>query len=190
MAIDHRTIVKQEDVDEVVTLMDAKRQREIYLRLARRAAISGNRPLATFASAKARHLSSAKDVSQLALADLYSGLVNIPTDGVDGVLERLSAIPDKELTPKDRFLKDAARVVAEEVSRPPPEFSLTQVRRDMLSKEYRDEMADRMLHPAPSTTPGQATAGKPADTEALQNFVSQGRSRIKEIDAMLTSESQ
>lgn len=199
LAIDHANVVDKDDVEEVLALMERRRQREVYLRLARRAAINGNRELATFSSQKAVLLSDPKDKEQLALAELYSGLVNIPTDGVEAVLRRLAAINRQELSPKDRFLKDAAEIVAEEVARPPPEESLTQVRRTMVEKEYRDARSERLLRigkTAPAIDTGQTGSttpspqDNPAPTADVEDFVSQGRSKLKEIDAMLTSEGQ
>ncbi len=191
MAIDHTDLVHMDDIEVVLALMEQGRQREIYLRLARRAAINGNRELANFSARNATRLSSPEDRSQRALAELYSGLVNIPTDGVEKVLVRFSAIQDKDLSPKDRFLKDAARIVAEEVAKPPGEESLTQVRRDMVEKEYRDRMAERIRNAKPLVQPTTTVQSDGTKATAdLENFVSAGRSKLKEIDAMLTSESK
>ena len=114
LAIDHKDALPPTEITAVLSLVERKRQREIFLRLARRAAINGDRELANFASESARRLSSKEDTSQLALADLYSGIVEIPSDGIEDVLTRLAAIPDHELSPKDRFLKNAAEIVAED----------------------------------------------------------------------------
>ena len=50
---------------------------------------------------------------QIALADLYSSLVNIPGDNIGEVLDKLDSLADKDLSPKDRFLRDAAQIVAD-----------------------------------------------------------------------------
>jgi chemotaxis protein MotC len=141
LALDHQKALPPSEIKEVLSLVERKRQREIYLRLARRAAINGNRDLADFASDEARQLSTKGDNSQLALAELYSGIVDIPTDDIEDVLTRLSSIKNEDLSPKDRFLRDAAQIVAEEVVGPPSQESLTQVQRDMVNKEYRDRMS-------------------------------------------------
>lgn len=206
LALDHEQALPPAEIKEVLSLVERKRQREIYLRLARRAAIAGKRDLTEFASTEARRLSEQSDTSQLALAELYSGLVNIPSDGVNHILDKLASIPDTELSPKDRFLRDAARVVAEEVTNPPGEDSLTQVRRDMVDKEYRDRMSDLAIDAAQtaSTSPvreqvlgqdGVKDAEDSTRKQALddrmgkiENFVSVGRTKLNDIDQLLSGE--
>jgi chemotaxis protein MotC len=206
LAIDHQDVLPPSEIKEVLSLVERRRQREIYLRLARRAAIFGHKPLAEFASREAQRLSEKGDDSQLALAELYSGIVNIPSDDIEDVLNRLNAIPDEELSPKDRFLRDAARVVAQEVIEPPGEESLTQVRRDMVDKEYRDRMSQLVIDASKtaSTTrdavvPSQRNAVEEGKAEtrkqaldarigAVENFVGLGRSRLKDVDALLSNE--
>ena len=206
LALDHEKALPPAEIREVLSLVERKRQREIYLRLARRAAIAGNKSLTDFASKEARRLSEKSDASQLALAELYSGIVNIPSDGVNQILDSLASIPDAELAPKDRFLRDAARVVAEEVTRAPDGDSLTQVRHDMVDKEYRDRMSDLAIDAADtaSTTllEGQASshedlrnAANAADRQALdhrigeiESFVSAGRTKLNDIDLLLAGD--
>lgn len=204
LAIDHPKILPPAEIKEVLSLVEPRRQREIYLRLARRAAINGDRPLADFSSSEARHLSKPADTSQIALADLYSGLVNIPGEGIEDVLKRLATISDKDLTPKDRFLRDAAQIVAEEVLDPPGAESLTQVKADMVDKEYRDRMSEMVIDaqkttsiaktpvvaPAETTTEPAPTRKQALDAEisTVEDFVSTSRARLKDIDALLSSE--
>jgi chemotaxis protein MotC len=198
LAIDHKNALPPDEIKAVLSLIERKRQREIYLRLGRRAAIDGNKPLADFASKEARRLSSTDDAGQLALADLYSGIVNIPSDGINQVLEKLAEIPDKSLSPKDRFLRDAARIVAEEVVKDPGEDSLRQVERVMVDKEYRDMMSERVAKASDEalaeTLP--STQNLPEETrkqaldsriDAVEDFVSVGRSKLKDIDALLST---
>jgi chemotaxis protein MotC len=207
LALDHQDALPPEEIKEVLSLVERKRQREIYLRLARRAAIFGDRKLAEFASHEARRLSEPGETSQLALAELYSNLITIPTSGVEDVLGRLDSIPDKDLSPKDRFLRDAARIVAEEVTGPPSEESLTQVKRDMVDKEYRDRMSELVLDAgktasttrnaiAPAGHDGQQDGKADTRKQALddqigkaEDLVGLGRSKLKDIDALLSSES-
>ncbi|MDB5525946.1 MAG: putative chemotaxis protein motC [Rhizobium sp.] len=205
LAMDHQKALPPEEITAVLSLVERRRQREIYLRLARRSAISGDKKLADFAANEARRLSEKGDTSQLALAELYSGLVNIPTDGVDDVLDRISTIPDQELSPKDRFLRQAAEIVAQEVVGPPSEESLTQVKLDMVNKEYRDSMSGSEVNSA-NTTPATKDAPKGYDNQnngkadtrkqaldvrigEVKNFVGLGRSKLNDIDALLSAES-
>lgn len=206
LAMEQKEALPPQEIKAVLSLIERKRQREIYLRLGRRAAINGDKPLAEFAAREARRLSSSEDTGQLALAELYSGLVNVPTDGIEKVLQKLADIPDKALSPKDRFLRDAARVVAEEVLKPPGEDSLRQVRRAMVDKEYRDMMSERVANAVEEavksgsnlTDPLANTEDLPVETrmqaldsriDRIEDFVSLGRSKLKDIDALLSTES-
>lgn len=206
LAMDHKDALPPPEIKAVLSLIERKRQREIYLRLGRRAAISGDKALADFAAREARRLSNTEDTGQLALAELYSGLVNVPTDGIEKVLQQLAEIPDKALSPKDRFLRDAARVVGEEVLRPPSETSLKQVRRAMVDKEYRDMMSERAAKAiseaakdAPVLPDPLANAEElPVETrmqaldsriDRIEDFVTVGKSKLKDIDALLSTES-
>jgi chemotaxis protein MotC len=206
LAIEQKQALPPPEIKAVLSLVERKRQREIYLRLGRRAAIEGDKPLAEFATEEARRLSNAEDTGQLALVELYSGLVNVPTDGIEKVLRQLAEIPDLSLSPKDRFLRDAATVIAEEVLRPPGEDSLRQVKRDMVDKEYRDMMSERVAkaikdaarNEASTPAPVAIPEDLPAETrmqaldsriDRIEDFVSIGRSKLKDIDALLSTES-
>jgi chemotaxis protein MotC len=203
LAIEQKQALPPPEIKAVLSLIERKRQREIYLRLGRRAAINGDKPLAEFASQEARRLSRSDDTGQLALAELYTGLVNVPTDGIEKVLQKLNEIPDQSLSSKDRFLRDAARVVAEEVLKPPGEDSLRQVEREMVDKEYRDMMSERVSKAAGKTvtslqTPIANGEDLPVETrmqaldsriKGIEDFVSVGRSKLKDIDALLSTES-
>ena len=206
LAMDHKDALPPSEIKAVLSLIERKRQREIYLRLGRRAAINGDKELAEFAAGEARGLSKSEDTGQLALAELYSGLVNVPTDGIEKVLQDLAEIPDKALSPKDRFLREAARVIGEEVLRPPGEDSLKQVRRAMVDKEYRDMMSERVAKAVaeaaeeiPALPDPIANAEElPVETRMqaldsrinrIEDFVSVGKSKLKDIDALLSTES-
>lgn len=206
LAMDHKEALPPSEIKAVLSLVERKRQREIYLRLGRRAAISGDKALTEFASREARRLSNSEDAGQLALAELYSGLVNVPTDGIEKVLQDLSEIPDKALSPKDRFLREAAVVVGEEVLSPPSETSLKQVRRAMVDKEYRDMMSERVAKAVAEAAretpvlpvPVANAEDLPVETrmqaldsriDRIEDFVSVGKSKLKDIDALLSTES-
>jgi chemotaxis protein MotC len=208
LAVEQKDKLPQSEIASILSLIERTKQREIYLRLARRSAIEGDKTMADFAADQAKKLSRPGDTSQLALAQLYSGIVNIPGDSIESVLLGLSTIPDSDLSPKDRFLREAARVVGEEVLRPPGEDSLTQVKRHMIDKEYRDMMSQRVLDagktasiankkpvPAPAANnaqPAAAEARKDAlDTklDTVEDFVSTGRSKLNDIDTLLSGES-
>ena len=128
------------------------------------------------------------------------------TDGIEKVLQDLAEIPDKALSPKDRFLREAARVIGEEVLRPPGEDSLKQVRRAMVDKEYRDMMSERVAKAVAEAAeeipvlpdPVANAEELPVETrmqaldsriDRIEDFVSVGKSKLKDIDALLSTES-
>lgn len=206
LAIEQKQALPPPEIKAVLSLIERKRQREIYLRLGRRAAINGDKALAEFASREARRLSETGDTGQLALAELYSGLVNVPSDGIEKVLQDLAEIPDTALSPKDRFLREAAQVIGEEVLRPPGDNSLKQVRQAMVDKEYRDMMSERVAKAVVEAAREQPMQSDPiANIEDLpvetrmqaldsrinriEDFVSVGKSKLKTIDALLSTES-
>jgi chemotaxis protein MotC len=206
LAIEQKTALPPPEIKAVLSLVERKRQREIYLRLSRRAAIEGDKPLAEFAAHEARRLSNSDDTGQLALAELYSSLVNVPTDGIEKVLQRISDIPDISLNAKDRFLREAAEVVGEEVLRPPAEESLRQVKLNMVDKEYRDMMSEKVAKAAAEAATLGSSLPKPianpkdlpvdkrdaaldSRIERIDDFVSLGKSKLKDIDALLSTES-
>ncbi|WP_310411041.1 chemotaxis protein MotC [Mycoplana sp. BE70] len=119
LATDNFENVGEENIQEILSFMDIPRQREVYLRMARLAAISGKERLATMAADRAQALSGDGEQVPKTLADLYSGLASISSADVSQAAEKLIAIPDSDLSAKDRALKEAARVLAEEVLRPP-----------------------------------------------------------------------
>src|SRR5690606_27481640 len=57
LAVDHFEAIKEDDILEVLSFMDVPRRREVYLRMARLAAISGKNKLASLAAERAQVLS-------------------------------------------------------------------------------------------------------------------------------------
>jgi chemotaxis protein MotC len=108
------------EVDQVIAGMDPERQKVIYLRLARRAAIDGIPNLAEYASSKADAVkigAAGQDSDPRAL--LYSGLAAVTSDTVEQVLSKLKAIDRSRLSESDRELLAAAEAIAAEVTAPP-----------------------------------------------------------------------
>jgi chemotaxis protein MotC len=183
--------------------MDKPRQREVYLRIARRAAIGGMQELATLASTRAQDLSDVADAGPKALASLYSGLVGIPSKGILEAVKDISAIPEAELSPRDRALRQAATVVAEA---PNPE-SLTQATVSNVKSDTTKEKSGAATGSgdSPFATPASDAALKAAQPNAvpqadlseqgradpvLDAFLSTGRSKLDEIDSLLKGEDQ
>ena len=194
-------------IQEILGFMDKPRQREVYLRIARRAAINGMQELATLASTRAQDLSDVADAGPKALASLYSGLVGIPSKGILEAVKDISAIPETELSPRDRALRQAATVVAEEVLRAPDPESLTQatvsnVKIDTTKEEgggvtgsgdspFATPASEAALKAAqPDAVPQAALSEKEPADPVLDAFLSTGRSKLDEIDSLLKGEDQ
>ena len=97
-----------EAVAEIASLMDAEREKVIYLRIARRAAIDGMTELSAFAAAKAESSNLPEDPR----AELYATLAAITSGTGDDVAARLAGIDRDRLSKSDKQLLDAARAVA------------------------------------------------------------------------------
>ncbi|MGD9477949.1 chemotaxis protein MotC [Shinella sp. G-2] len=212
LAVDHFGSVKEEDILEILSFMDVPRQREVYLRMARLAAISGKNKLAVLAAERAQMLAGEGESLPKALADLYSGLASVPSSDVAAAMDTIIAIPDDQLSPKDRALKAAARAVAEEVLRT-PQASAAQQTTDKADKPVEAEnasyeglneaeMADRAMDPQARGEETPVAAAEPEQGKkeqqepqekagidpAFDTFVSSGRSKLDEIDALLKGE--
>ncbi len=211
LAVDHFDALKEEDILEVLSFMDVPRQREVYLRMARLAAITGKNKLATLAATRAQLLSEDGESVPKVLADLYSGLASVPSADVASAMQAIAAIPDDKLSAKDRALKAAARAVAEEVLRV-PEGGATQAAvpetETALPAEGKDpsyeglnqaEMADRAMDPRAGAEEAPVAVAEPETKKkeqeanagidpAFDTFVSSGRSKLDEIDALLKGE--
>lgn len=197
-------------IQEILGFMDKPRQREVYLRIARRAAIGGMTALATLASGRAQELSDGTpDTGPKALASLYSGLVGIPSKGILEAVKDISAIPEAELSPRDRALRQAATVVAEEVLRAPDPESLTQATDSKVVPENMNMTekngAETGSGDSPFAVPASGGAENVAQTEpeqqvassennppdpVLDAFLTSGRTKLDEIDSLLKGEDE
>lgn len=180
-------------IEEILGFFDGPRRREVYLRIARRAAIGGMQELASLASAQAQSLSDSTSSGSQALATFYSGLVNVPSKDILGAVREIDAIPDDQLSPRDRQLRDAAAFVAEEVLRRPQAASLTQASSPTVDAEETGNGAGASDSPfaAPQTVAQPAESAELASSDAapadpaLDAFLSKNRSRLDEIDSLL-----
>ncbi|OLP58172.1 chemotaxis protein [Xaviernesmea oryzae] len=198
----------KEKVEAILSFMDRPRQREVYLRIARRAAIGGMTDLARLASEQAQALADPGDSAPKALASLYAGLVDVPSSGIVDALKSLEAIPENQLTDRDRALRDAARHVADEVLRAPSEPEsgpvVEQVAEGHAGSPLPEETGSGAspFAAAPPTPDASAEAAQaevqkteppagapdPALDPVLTSFVEDGKSKLKSIDDLLKSE--
>lgn len=188
LAVEHFEALSEEDILTTLSLMDNDRQREVYLRIARAAAIAGKNGLARLAADRALGLSGSDAAPMANLANLYGGLANVPTSDVGAALQAMSGIPDEALSVSDRALRDAARAVAEEVvrmpaSETPPEVVAAPVVNVAVNP---DEPQDPQA-PMPSVPETPATT--PDADPAFRSFVDTGRTKLDEIDNLLKEES-
>ncbi|MCD2183421.1 chemotaxis protein MotC [Rhizobium sp. GN54] len=213
LAVENFEKIGEETIQEILSFMDAPRQREVYLRMARLSAISGKSRLAVVAAERAQALTGDGDEGPRTLADLYSGLASISSSDVTQAIEQLSAIPDEDLSAKDRALKEAARRIAEEVLRPPElavgvqaaepaDLTIGQDAQAPAENVSEDErmsptavaVEPAMQEPEPATSapqsPEEAANGAPQQTAdpAFDGFVATGRSKLDEIDKLLEGE--
>lgn len=104
---------------DITSMMDHERERVIYLRIARRAAIDGLNELSAFAAAKAIPDGDGPVGAGDPRAELYASLSNITSATVDDIRAKLKTIDRAKLSPSDRELLDAAQQITQEVVAPP-----------------------------------------------------------------------
>ncbi|MBY3502134.1 chemotaxis protein [Rhizobium laguerreae] len=196
LVVGHDHDVKPQDVIDILSFMDAPRQREVYLRIARAAAISGKPELARMAVGRVQSLGGT-DNAFGPLADFYGGMAGLPTEDIDQAAKNVSGIDGNALSRRDQALQDAARSVAEQILRAPDPASLTQASNPNTEhQEITSEKAAAIATQpgAPGALPepvpgGVASTGQSQDTDPSFNaFVTTNRSKLDEIDGLLAQE--
>ncbi len=203
--VEHYDVLQPQDIEATLGYMDVDRRREIYLRVAREAAIAGRKDLATMAADQARLLSGSEQGAD-ALANLYGSLVGVPTENVDDAMAVLMQIPEAALSPRDRALRQAAETVAKEVLRKPQPSQPASTPPREAEGEMEAAAADADLQdpfaqpsetaPVPVSAevqPAAAEAAVPTAEQAdidpeLRTFVDTGRSKLDAIDDLLEKE--
>jgi chemotaxis protein MotC len=206
--VEHYDVLKPEDIEATLGYMDIDRRREVYLRVAREAAIAGRKELATMAAEQAKLLSGGEEGAD-ALAKLYGSLVGVPTENVDDAMAVLMNIPEEALSPRDRALRQAAETVAKEVLRKPqpvqqaatPSLEPADAGEGAQAATTDPELQDPFAQPqqaqaaAPEAEvqPAAAEPGPPPAEQAeidpeLRTFVETGRSKLDAIDDLLKKE--
>ncbi|PDT18375.1 chemotaxis protein [Rhizobium sp. J15] len=197
LVVGHDHDVKPQDVIDILSFMDPPRQREVYLRIARAAAISGKSEMARMAVERVQSLGAGTDNAFGPLADFYGGMAGLPTDDIDRAAKNVSGIDGNALSPRDQALQEAARSVAEQILRAPDPASLTQASapnndHQEITSEKAAAMAPQPGAPGARPEPvpgGVASTGQSQDTDPSFNaFVTTSRSRLDEIDSLLAQE--
>ncbi|CAN7597599.1 chemotaxis protein MotC [Mesorhizobium sp. LjNodule214] len=111
--------ISQDKLADITSMMDPEREKVIYLRIARRAAIDGLTDLSTFAAARAEQGRNGNNNENDPRAQLYSSLSTVTSGTIDDVRAKLGKIDRSRLSQGDRDLLDAAQAIAREVVAPP-----------------------------------------------------------------------
>lgn len=198
LVVDHYDKLDEQYILTTLSFMDEPRQREVYLRIARQAAINGHTELARMSAARAKALAGQVDDGMNALADLYGGVADISSGSVEAAMQAIIDIPDEKLSPSDRALRTAAQAVAEEVLRLPVMESPTQADSTtpdvVISETASDDptamtAGERAAAVPVAATPAGTKEGATDSDPAFQSFVDTGRSKLEEIDKLLNEES-
>ncbi|RAX38789.1 chemotaxis protein MotC [Rhizobium tropici] len=204
LVVDHDSDVKQQDIIDILSFMDPPRQREIYLRMARRAAIAGKADLAALAASRAQAISATDGGDAFgALANFYGGVAGISTPELKSAINDLNQMPAGELNARDRALRDAAKAVAQEILRAPDPASLGQANVSNLPNQQNTEHDAAVTKQSGGQSPGTAGVEQGASANAapapeggrqeagssFDAFVTTSRSKLNAIDGLLKQES-
>lgn len=112
--------ISLDKIADITAMMDAEREKVIYLRIARRAAIDGLADLSAFASAKVEQGRDGKvGGKEDPRALLYASLSNMTSATIGELRETLKKIDPSQLSEGDRSLLDAAKAITQEMAAPP-----------------------------------------------------------------------
>ncbi|RUU01232.1 chemotaxis protein MotC, partial [Mesorhizobium sp. M7A.T.Ca.TU.009.01.3.2] len=111
--------ISQDKLGDITLMMDPEREKVIYLRIARRAAIDGLNDLSAFASARAEQGRDGNTNQDDPRALLYASLSTVTSGTIEDVRAKLGKIDRSRLSEGDRALLDAAQAIAGEVVAPP-----------------------------------------------------------------------
>ncbi|ARP63697.1 chemotaxis protein MotC [Mesorhizobium sp. M7A.F.Ca.CA.001.09.2.1] len=111
--------ISQDKLGDITSMMDPEREKVIYLRIARRAAIDGLNDLSAFASARAEQGRDGNTNQDDPRALLYASLSTVTSGTIEDIRAKLGKIDRSRLSEGDRALLDAAQAIAGEVVAPP-----------------------------------------------------------------------
>jgi chemotaxis protein MotC len=142
--------ISQGKLADITSMMDAEREKVIYLRIARRAAIEGLNDLSTFASAKAEQGRGGKSNEDDPRALLYASLSTVTSETVEEVRAKLKTIDRSQLSESDQSLLDAAQAVAREMVAVPATLAPKLVSADPVLQEAPDAKSTAPIAGAPA----------------------------------------
>lgn len=200
-AITLNAAISHDKLVDITSMMDAEREKVVYLRIARRAAIDGLSDLSTFASARAEAGRGGEPAQPDPRAVLYSSLSTVTSVTVDDMRQKLKSIDRSRLSQSDRELLDAVSTVADELVAPPkalPAAAAPAVVAPPAPPPAIDPADAAALPPVegamPDPQPAPAVAEVPATAEASSDptdvLVSQTRRKLDLVDQMLKASPQ
>ena len=163
--------ISQDKLADITAMMDPEREKVIYLRIARRAAIDGLADLSAFASARAELGRDGIHNQDDPRAQLYSSLSTVTSGTMDEVRAKLSRIDRSQLSQGDRDLLDAAQAVAGEVTAPPAPLATEKpepvtARQEPVKTAAAIDPNEPELPPVEGAMPEQPVAAAPGEPAA------------------------
>lgn len=158
--------LSQDKLADITSMMDKERERVIYLRVARRAAIDGLNDLSAFASAKAIPQDKGATEADDPRAELYASLSGITSATIDDIRAKLKTIDRSRLSPSDRSLLDAAQQITQEVVAPPIPAVFDQPPSVAREPAKSGPASAPVAQGKPKAITGQAAEAPPSDTTA------------------------
>lgn len=185
LAVTNDPAIGHERISEVADLMDPDRAQELYLRISRLATLKGKYELASYTAEEARKLNDVLSGNgRVVLPGLYERIAKVPSSNVSEVVDQLSSMPREGLSDRDRALLDAAQRIGEAIVRP---VDISNAAAEADVNDGANRTAGAKLDPttAGSVVPNASTA----TNAAVDDFVTQGRNKLGEIDSLLSEES-
>jgi chemotaxis protein MotC len=183
----HHEQLGRQRISELLELLDRARQQEVYLRIARKSAVSGAFEFAHWAAGQALELSDGKADNPAKLAELYLSLSSVPTGNIAEVQSAFAKLPDEMLGPDERRLRDAGAFILSEVEKPASLESLRQA--PVATSEHDKSKSKPAKHPPANAAHAGADASKPADAapekDGTDTFLSDGHAQLKAIDELM-----
>jgi chemotaxis protein MotC len=187
--------ITKDQINSILGMMDGRRKQEVFLRIARKAAVGGKLELAKWAASQAIALDDGRNDNQMKLAKLYMGLSDLTNGDLQKAKDVFSQIPDRVLGPDERRLRDAAEFILSEVERKPRLDSLTQAEKDTpTNNEMPVSPPQAAGTPPPAQSGGKAASdakgakvldANAKQAEAIDKFLSQGKTQLNAIDEMI-----
>ncbi len=184
LAVTSEAGLGHERISEVADLMDPDRAQELYLRISRLATLKGKFELARYTAEEARKLNDLLSGNgRKVLPGLYEHLAKVPSSQVSEVVDQLSSMPREGLSQRDQALLDAAQRIGEEIVRP------VEITAEGAETGDRDDNTQTAGAKPDPTTAGSVVPNAPAATNAaVDDFVTQGRNKLGDIDSLLSEE--